>query len=46
MKCAVVAVARRLAVVMHCMWMDDTEFSPDKARPSGMKKTEGRNQEL
>jgi hypothetical protein len=25
-KRAVVAVARRLAVVVHCMWMDDTEF--------------------
>ena len=26
MKRAVVAVARRLAVVVHCMWIDDTEF--------------------
>jgi len=25
-KKAIVALARRLAVVMHCMWMDGTEF--------------------
>jgi transposase len=26
MKRAIVAVARRLAVIMHRMWMDGTEF--------------------
>ena len=26
MKRAIVAVARRLAVIMHCMWVDGTEF--------------------
>jgi transposase len=26
MKCAIVAVARRLAVIMHRMWVDGTEF--------------------
>lgn len=25
-KKAIVALARRLAIVMHCMWVDGTEF--------------------
>lgn len=35
-KRAVVAVARKLASVMHAMWMDGTEFSfqaPDRLQP-------------
>ena len=26
MKKAIVALARRLAVIMHCIWVDGTEF--------------------
>jgi len=26
MKRAIVAVARKLAVVLHCIWVDGTEF--------------------
>ncbi len=28
---ATVAVARKLAIVMHCLWNDDRDFTPGEA---------------
>ena len=37
MKKAIVALARRLAVIMHRIWVDGTEFRVDPGGRSGMR---------
>lgn len=38
LKKAVVAVARRLAVIMHAMWRDGTFFEPGDSEPAPRKR--------
>ena len=38
MKKAIVALARRLAVIMHRIWVDGTEFQWTKERCSGVNR--------
>jgi len=39
MKKAIVALARRLAVIMHRIWVDGTELDPGTSRSSSSMKT-------
>ena len=41
MMCAIVAVARKLAVILHRMWIDETDFNAK----SGAKITEKRKRD-
>jgi hypothetical protein len=40
MRKAIVALARRLAVIMHSIWVDGTEFPIHQGRHSSMKVSE------
>lgn len=41
MMCAIVAVARKLAIILHRMWIDETDFNAK----SGAKITEKRKRD-